>query len=128
MTISIFDMVENSVGKGEKCLLNAFHHPPFFSRTVLSKVFVLGVIKPDNRWPRVKVVCTVMCLTLYHTMRPSDAFEEKALLQTLLGKEKVLVISILSFSNNVFCPFKEKLLLLSQNEIIICNCFRFEQD
>ena len=49
-------------------------------------------------------------------------------LKTVWEKEKMLVTSIFSFSQNVFYPFKLKFQFLSHIYCVICNCFQFGQD
>ena len=47
--------------------------------------------------------------------------------KTLWEKEKMLVTSIFSISQNVFYPFKNKCQFLSQIYFVVCMCFQFWQ-
>ena len=46
-------------------------------------------------------------------------------MKTLWEKEKMLVTSIFSFSNNVFYSIKERNHNLSNILVIVCKCFEF---
>ena len=49
----------------------------------------------------------------------------KSFLKTMLEKEKMLVHSIFSFSNNVFYPVKDRCNALTNTFIVICKCFQY---
>ena len=54
------------------------------------------------------VQCKFARLTLIHAIPTFNDLNKEAFKKTLLEKEKMLVTSIFSFSNNVFCPSKYK--------------------
>ena len=47
--------------------------------------------------------------------------------KNIVGKEKMLVTSIFSFSRNVFYPFQKEFLFLSYTYFVVCKCFQFGQ-
>ena len=63
-------------------------------------------------------------LTLYHTI-PTFNDPENEAFQNIVGKEKMLVTSIFSFSYDVFYPSQNKIQFLNQVYFFICKCFQF---
>ena len=64
--------------------------------------------------------------TLYHIILTFNNPEKEVFGKKLWEKEKMLVTSIFSFSNNLFCSFKNKVLSLSHIYFVICKVFQFE--
>ena len=101
MTISVFNGVENIVGKEENCLFKQFLlFPQCFQKASFSEVSK-GVIV----WEWVNYPLCGKALTHSHTMTPFDAPWETSLLKTLWEKEKLLITSNFSFFHSVFYLF-----------------------
>ena len=60
-------------------------------------------------------------IILYQTITSTHDHEEKGLLDTLWGKEKMVVPSIFSFSYNIFFPSKNKFQILSPIYHVVFN-------
>ena len=64
-------------------------------------------------------------VTLYHTILTCNDSQERSLWKTLWEKEKMLVTSIFSFSQNVFYPVKDRYHYLNYINFVVCKCFQF---
>ena len=61
-------------------------------------------------------------LTLHHTILTLSTQRNEAL-KIFKEKEEMLVTSIFSFSQNVFCPFRHKFQFLSHIYLVVCKSF-----
>ena len=66
-------------------------------------------------------------LTLYHTILTFNNIEKEEFRKTLLEKEKMLVTSIFSFSQNVFYPSLNKFQFFHSHFFSSANAFNLDQ-
>ena len=66
-------------------------------------------------------------LTHSHTMTPFDVSGKEAFFENIVGKEKMLVTSIFSFSHNVFYSIKDRNYHLCYIHFVVCRCYQFGQ-
>ena len=74
-----------------------------------------------------KILLSSNRLTLNKTIPTFNDPEKEVFLETLWEKEKMLVTSILSFSDNVFYSFQKGFLFLSYIHFVVLKGFQFGQ-
>ena len=70
-----------------------------------------------------KTILTLLSTLLYHTIPTSNDLEKEAFMKTLWEKEKMLVTSIFSFSQNVFYPSQNKFQYFYNIYFVVCKCY-----
>ena len=104
----LWDAIKNLVGKGQ---------PAFFS---ISNSFL---------FLHFFLLCKLISVNAkFNSLPHSPDFKRpciRSLLKTLWEKEKLLVVSISSFSNTVFYTFQNKFQVFSHIYCVLCKCFTF---
>ena len=90
--------------------------------TMFSKIFFMGTVKTRECLMQDKCV-----LTFYPTIPTFIDSGKKSLFKTLWEKEKMLVISIFSFSHNVFYPSQKEFLCLSYICFVAADALNLDQ-
>ena len=117
---------EKTLREMGKCWLPPFStSPKFFKKSgSLSLIIKRGIFQKASFFKLVQIwvsvvkckpvrTCTILNTSnLYTTMTTFDTHQEKSLVKTLWEKEKMLMNSIFSYSNNVFLTFRRKVAAL----------------